>query len=67
MVVLGIVLVAFSIGSYVFHSSSVLNVTLFGVGGVVLLVVGLLLAITELMETWMSRGQTALVDGLQTG
>jgi zinc transporter ZupT len=67
MMVLGILLAVFSIGFYLFHISSALNLALFGVVGAVLLVVGLLLLITELIETWMSRGQTALVDGLQAG
>jgi len=37
-----------------------------GVGGF-LLIAGFVLLITELMETWLSRGQRALVDGLQAG
>jgi hypothetical protein len=67
MITLGFLLVGFSIWSYVSHSSSALSVSLFGGVGAVLLGVGLLLLITELMEVWMSRGQTALVDGLQAG
>ena len=35
--------------------------------GVLLLVLGLVLLIAELMEAWLSRGQRALVDGLQAG
>jgi uncharacterized BrkB/YihY/UPF0761 family membrane protein len=35
--------------------------------GVLLCVVGFVLLITELLETWLSRGQKALVDGLQAG
>ena len=35
--------------------------------GVVLCVAGLVLLIMELLETWLSRGQRALVDGLQAG
>ena len=30
-------------------------------------IIGLLLLITDLMENWLSKGQTALVDGLQAG
>ena len=37
------------------------------VAGAVLILVGLALLVTELMETWLSRGQSALVDGLQAG
>ena len=35
--------------------------------GVILFVVGIALFVTELFETWLSRGQRALVDGLQAG
>lgn len=35
--------------------------------GVLMLVVGAVLLITELMESWLTRGQSALVDGLQAG
>jgi len=67
MIILGILLVGFSIWSYVSRNLSALSVSLIGGVGAVLLGVGLLLLITELMEVWMSRGQTALVDGLQAG
>ena len=67
MIILGILLVGFSIWSYVSRNLSALSVSLIGGVGTVLLGVGLLLLITELMEVWMSRGQTALVDGLQAG
>jgi len=67
MIVLGIALVAFAIGSMIAHYSSPLNVPVLGAVGAVLALIGLLLLITELMEMWLSRGQTALVDGLQAG
>jgi uncharacterized membrane protein len=35
--------------------------------GAVLLVIGLILFITDRLETLLSGGQTALVDGLQAG
>lgn len=42
--------------------------SIFGiVVGAVLILVGLVLLVTELMETWLNRGQSALVDGLQAG
>jgi len=44
-----------------------LNWLIPGAIGSILLVVGFVLLITELMETWLSRGQRALVDGLQAG
>jgi len=35
--------------------------------GVLLCLAGLVLLMTELLEAWLSRGQKALVDGLQAG
>ena len=35
--------------------------------GLFLCVTGFVLLITELLEAWLSRGQKALVDGLQAG
>jgi len=35
--------------------------------GALLSVAGFVLLIMELLETWLSRGQKALVDGLQAG
>jgi hypothetical protein len=37
------------------------------VGGVILILVGLALLVTELMERWLTRGQRVLADGLQAG
>ncbi len=34
---------------------------------VVLLVIGLIIVLTEVLERWLTRSQTALVDGLQAG
>jgi hypothetical protein len=67
MMVLGVVLIGFSLGSMLAHYALYPNLPLLGVAGAVLLVIGLLLLVTELIETWLSRGQTALVDGLQAG
>jgi len=35
--------------------------------GVLLCVAGFVLMLMELLETWLGRGQKALVDGLQAG
>lgn len=64
---IGLLLVIFSIFSLVAHSEPFLNPVFLGVIGVVALVVGLFLLMTDLFESWLSRGQTALVDGLQAG
>jgi uncharacterized membrane protein YidH (DUF202 family) len=67
IIAVGIVLVAFDIDSILTHSSLFGNVLVFGAVGVILIVVGALLLITELMENWLTKGQAALVDGLQAG
>ncbi len=67
MMILGVVLIAFSIGSMLANFSPFLSIPALGAAGAIMFVVGLLLLITELMESWLSKGQTALVDGLQAG
>ncbi len=67
IMMLGVVLVAFSIGSMLAHFSSFPSIPVLGAAGAILFVVGLLLLVTEIMESWLSKGQTALVDGLQAG
>jgi myo-inositol-1(or 4)-monophosphatase len=67
MVAAGISLLAFSILSLAVHYTAFGGVPVFALAGAILLVVGLLLLITELMESWLSKGQAALVDGLQAG
>jgi hypothetical protein len=67
MMLVGVILVAFSIGSMLAHFSPFPNVPVLGAAGAVLFVLGLLLLVTDLMENWLSKGQTALVDGLQAG
>jgi hypothetical protein len=67
LIITGIGLISLSVGSLIFHSSLPLN-SLLALGvGIVLLLAGLLLLVTELVETWLSRSQRALVDGLQAG
>ena len=63
----GLLLITFSIFSSVTHTERFLDPIFLGVIGVVALVVGLFLLMTDLFESWLSRGQTALVDGLQAG
>jgi len=67
MVAAGIAILAFSIFSLAVHNAAFGEVPVVAVAGAVLLAVGLLLLITELMESWLSKGQAALVDGLQAG
>ena len=49
------------------HYATYASVPILATAGGLMLIVGLLLLITELMENWLSKGQTALVDGLQAG
>ena len=67
LMTLGIVLIAFAIVSMLTHYGLFANVLALGAAGALLLVIGVLLLITELMADWLSKGQTALVDGLQAG
>jgi uncharacterized membrane protein len=67
LVVLGIVLVAASIGELLVGHTASMNIIITGVLGAVLLIVGLMLLIAAILEAWMSRSQTALVDALQAG
>ena len=64
---LGISFVAFAIGSMLTHYAAYVSVPILATAGALMLIIGLLLLITELMENWLSKGQTALVDGLQAG
>ncbi len=52
---------------WIFSPGSPLNPTALAAGGVVFLIVGVLILVADLFETLLSRGQTALVDGLQAG
>jgi TctA family transporter len=66
MTVLGVVLVIFSAVIVIMHGSA-LDAWLTVAFGVLLMIIGLALLITEHFEAWLSGGQTALVDGLQAG
>ena len=46
---------------------SPLNLTVTIILGMLLLVAGILMFITEMFESWLSHSQAALVDGLQAG
>jgi len=67
MICVGAALLTLAVGSFFVHYSFSLNWTITGGIGAVLLIVGVLILITELFEVWLTRGQTALVDGLQAG
>ena len=67
LMALGVVLIAFAILSVLIRSAPFANVPILVAAGALLLVIGVLLLITELMENWLTKGQAALVDGLQAG
>jgi len=67
MMALGVVLIGFAIISMLIRSIPLANIPVWAVAGAILLVIGLLLLITELLENWLAKGQAALVDGLQAG
>ncbi|HUK28714.1 MAG TPA: hypothetical protein VLV31_09845 [Candidatus Acidoferrales bacterium] len=64
--VLGAITLAYSLATAVDHGATFI-VWLTVVVGALLVVIGLGLLITALLEAWLSDGQTALVDGLQAG
>lgn len=67
MICTGTALVIFTLALLMMRRSFSLDWPVTGGAGAILLVVGVLILITELMEVWLTRGQTALVDGLQAG
>jgi hypothetical protein len=67
LIALGISFIALAIGSMLTHYAAYVSAPILAAAGALMLIIGLLLSITELMENWLSKGQTALVDGLQAG
>ena len=66
LVLAGFVFIGLSVTSIV-GGAPVLDWALPMAGGAIVLVVGLVLFVTDLLENWLSKGQSALVDGLQAG
>lgn len=52
-----------TISHYVLPLGNVVMATV----GILMLAAGLIVLITEVLELWLTRGQAALVDGLQAG
>jgi len=67
MIAAGVTLLAFSLWSLIVHYAVFGGALAIALAAAVILVVGVLLLIMELMESWLSKGQAALVDGLQAG
>ena len=64
---IGLALVAVAIVLWNFNSGLTFNYTALAIGGVILVIVGILIFVADFFETFLSRGQTVLVDGLQAG
>jgi hypothetical protein len=64
---LGLVLIAAALSAGILHHTLPIGTGSLAVLAVLLLVIGLIVLITELLEGWLSRSQAALVDGLQAG
>jgi hypothetical protein len=67
IIAIGLILIASSITASILRDTLPLGSSLLGGIGVLLLIVGLLLLISEIFESLLTRGQTMLVDGLQAG
>ena len=67
ILVIGLIMIASSIIASISHLALPLANALVGGIGVVFLIVGFLVFIAETLESFLSRGQVALVDGLQAG
>ena len=66
LVVVGAFCMASSLLYLIDYGMSLTRVAALAIGGA-LFVAGLIVLVTELMEAMLSRGQSALVDGLQAG
>jgi hypothetical protein len=64
---LRLVLVAAALRAGILYYALPIGIGWLAVLAVLLLVIGLIVLITELLEGWLSRSQPALVDGLQAG
>ena len=67
IIAIGLILIASSITASILRDTLPLGSSLLVDIGVLLLIVGLLLLISEIFESLLTRGQTMLVDGLQAG
>lgn len=65
MVIGGVALLIISV-AYMIQSSEILDWIGIGVGALAV-IVGIVFLMAELMERWLTHGQSALVDGLQAG
>ena len=64
---IGVTLIVSSVIGSILRDMLPLGNSLVGGIGVLLLIIGLIVLITEILESFLTRGQTMLVDGLQAG
>ena len=64
---IGVTLIVSSVIGSILRDTRPLGNSLVGGIGVLLLIIGLIVLITEILESFLSREQTMLVDGLQAG
>ena len=64
---IGVTLIVSSVIGSILRDTLPLGNSLVGGIDVLLLIIGLIVLITEILESFLSRGQTMLVDGLQAG
>jgi len=67
LLLVGLVMFVAGFISWLFGVLLPVNPTVMVVFGILMSAVGLIIFITDLFEAWLSRGQSALVDGLQAG
>ena len=64
---IGVTMIVSSVIASILRDALPLGNSLVGGIGVLLLIIGLIVLITEILESFLTRGQTMLVDGLQAG
>ena len=67
LILLGLVTCVAGLASWIISTRSPFVSSPIIILGVLFLVVGILIFITEMFQSWLSHSQVALVDGLQAG
>ena len=67
LLLVGLLMFVAGVASWLLGLLLPINSTVMIICGIALSAAGLIIFITDLFEAWLSRGQSALVDGLQAG
>jgi len=67
LVLTGLLTFVAGLSSWIVNANSPFSSTVMIIFGVLLLALGIIVMIIERLESWLSHGQAALVDGLQAG